>query len=98
MFLEECFELISWVVAIMLVFKECMCVTVSDSLLRQVTALREEVSTLRGTISELDQHRDTLQEQLEKKTHLLSTTHDQLDEKVPTSHILECVLGDLLSS
>lgn len=70
----------------------------SDSLLRQVTALREEVSTLRGTISELDQHRDTLQEQLEKKTHLLSAANDQLDEKVPPSHILGRVLGHLLSS
>jgi len=49
-----------------------------------VSALREEVNTLRGTISELDQQRDALQEQLEKKSDLLSTANDQLDDKVPS--------------
>lgn len=39
---------------------------------------------LQRTISELDQHRITLMEQLEKKSELLSTADDQLDEKVST--------------
>lgn len=54
----------------------------SESLLRQMSASREEVSMLQRTISELDQHRITLMEQLEKKSELLSTADDQLDEKV----------------
>lgn len=75
---------------------------VSDTLLRQVTAMQEEMNTLRGTVSELDQHRVSLQEQLEKKTDLLSTAHDQLDEKVlplhshTKTHIFGCIL-DLLA-
>lgn len=67
----------------------------NNSLLRQVTALREEVNTLRGTISELDQHRDTLQEQLENKSDLLSTAHDQLDDKEKTIRILKQRTEDL---
>ncbi|CAM4475362.1 unnamed protein product [Leuciscus chuanchicus] len=67
----------------------------NNSLLRQVTALREEVSTLRGTISELDQHRDTLQEQLEKKSDLLSTANDQLDDKEKTIRSLKLRTEDL---
>ncbi|KAK7165840.1 hypothetical protein R3I93_005806 [Phoxinus phoxinus] len=67
----------------------------NNSLLRQVTALREEVNTLRGTISELDQHRDTLQEQLESKSDLLSAAHDQLDDKEKTIRILKLRTEDL---
>uniref|UniRef100_A0A672LHX7 Testis-specific gene 10 protein-like n=1 Tax=Sinocyclocheilus grahami TaxID=75366 RepID=A0A672LHX7_SINGR len=67
----------------------------NDSLLRQVTAMQEEMNTLRGTVSELDQHRVLLQEQLEKKTDLLSTADDQLDEKEKTIRSLKLRTEDL---
>ncbi|XP_073698659.1 testis-specific gene 10 protein [Garra rufa] len=67
----------------------------NDSLLRQVTAMQEEMNTLRCTISELDQHRDSLQEQLEKKTDLLSTANDQLDEKEKAIRSLKLRTEDL---
>uniref|UniRef100_A0A671SKK2 Testis specific, 10 n=1 Tax=Sinocyclocheilus anshuiensis TaxID=1608454 RepID=A0A671SKK2_9TELE len=67
----------------------------NDSLLRQVTAMQEEMNTLRGTVSELDQHRVSLQEQLEKKTDLLSTADDQLDEKEKTIRSLKLRTKDL---
>uniref|UniRef100_A0A9J7X3V5 Testis specific, 10 n=1 Tax=Cyprinus carpio carpio TaxID=630221 RepID=A0A9J7X3V5_CYPCA len=67
----------------------------NDTLLRQVTAMQEEMNTLRGTVSELDQHRVSLQEQLEKKTDLLSTAHDQLDEKEKTIRSLKLRTEDL---
>lgn len=54
----------------------------SDSLLRQMSGLREEVSSLQSTITDLDQRRDSLQEQLENKTDLLNSAHNQLDDKV----------------
>lgn len=63
--------------------------------------MQEEVNTLRCTVSELDQHIDSLQEQLEKKADLLSTANDQLDEKVlrhlhTKTHTFLCIL-DLLA-
>lgn len=54
----------------------------SDSLLRQMSGLREEVSSLQSTITDLDQRRDSLQEQLENQTDLLNSAHNQLDDKV----------------
>uniref|UniRef100_A0A8C7PK14 Testis specific, 10 n=1 Tax=Oncorhynchus mykiss TaxID=8022 RepID=A0A8C7PK14_ONCMY len=53
----------------------------NDSLLRQMSGLREEVSSLQSTITDLDQRRDSLQEQLENKTDLLNSAHNQLDDK-----------------
>ncbi|XP_059407631.1 testis-specific gene 10 protein-like [Carassius carassius] len=61
----------------------------NDYLLWQVTAIQEEMNTLRGTVSELEQHRVSLQEQLEKKTDLLSTANDQLGEKEKTIRSLK---------
>lgn len=52
------------------------------SLLEEVTALKEELNVLRNTVFELNQHRDGLQEQLERKNDLLCSTNKQLDDKV----------------
>jgi predicted nucleic acid-binding Zn-ribbon protein len=47
-----------------------------------MSGLREEVSSLQSTITDLDQRRDSLQEHLENKTDLLNSAHNQLDDKV----------------
>uniref|UniRef100_A0A9J8CTN4 Testis specific, 10 n=1 Tax=Cyprinus carpio carpio TaxID=630221 RepID=A0A9J8CTN4_CYPCA len=67
----------------------------NDSLLMQATAMQEEVNTLRCKVSELDQHRFSLQEQLERKADLLSTANDQLDEKEKTIRSLKLRTEDL---
>ncbi|XP_052401852.1 testis-specific gene 10 protein isoform X1 [Carassius gibelio] len=67
----------------------------NDSLLKRVTAMQEEVNLLRCTVSELDHHRVSLQEQLERKTELLSTANDQLDEKEKTIRSLKLRTEDL---
>ncbi|XP_051561137.1 testis-specific gene 10 protein-like [Myxocyprinus asiaticus] len=67
----------------------------NESLVRQVTALQEDVSTLQGRISELDQQRNTLQVQLGKKTDLLCTANNQLNEKEKTIRGLKLRSEDL---
>ncbi|KAK6325401.1 hypothetical protein J4Q44_G00047430 [Coregonus suidteri] len=70
----------------------------NDSLLRQVSGLREEVSGLQSTITDLDQRRDSLQEQLENKTDLLNSAHNQLDDKEKTIRNLRLTIEDLETS
>ncbi|XP_051983067.1 testis-specific gene 10 protein [Xyrauchen texanus] len=67
----------------------------NESLAWQVTALCEDVSILQGRISELDQHRNTLQVQLEKKTDLLCRANNQLDEKEKTIRSVKLRSEDL---
>lgn len=61
-----------------------MLLTLVDSLLKEITVLKEELNVLQNTVSELNQHRDILQEQLERKNDLLCTTNKDLDDKVST--------------
>ncbi|XP_042152746.1 testis-specific gene 10 protein isoform X1 [Oncorhynchus tshawytscha] len=70
----------------------------NDSLLRQMSGLREEVSSLQSTITDLDQRRDSLQEQLENKTDLLNSAHNQLDDKEKTIRNLRLSIEDLETS
>ncbi|XP_056322080.1 testis-specific gene 10 protein [Danio aesculapii] len=67
----------------------------NDSLMRQVTVLREELNTLRATISQLDQQRNTLQEHLEKKSDLINTANHQLEENEKTIRSLKLRAEDL---
>ncbi|NP_001070757.2 testis-specific gene 10 protein isoform X3 [Danio rerio] len=67
----------------------------NDSLVRQVTVLREELNTQRATISQLDQQRNTLQEQMEKKSDLINTANHQLDENEKTIRSLKLRAEDL---
>ncbi|KAM6945724.1 testis-specific gene 10 protein [Aplochiton taeniatus] len=53
----------------------------NDSLLRQVSGLREEVASLQATIDNWDQDKDLLRDQLDQKTDLLNIAHVQLDDK-----------------
>lgn len=59
-----------------------MLITFADCLLKEVTVLKEEIIALQHAVSELNQHRDTLQEQLERKNDLLCSTNRELDDKV----------------
>ncbi|XP_031648563.1 testis-specific gene 10 protein isoform X1 [Oncorhynchus kisutch] len=70
----------------------------NDSLLRQMSGLREEVSSLQSTITDLDQRRDSLQEQLENKTDLLNSAHNQLDDNEKTIRNLRLSIEDLETS
>lgn len=60
----------------------CMLITFIDCLLKEVTVLKEEITALQHTVSELNQHRDTLQERLERKNDLLCSSNRELDDKV----------------
>ncbi|XP_029612756.1 testis-specific gene 10 protein-like [Salmo trutta] len=70
----------------------------NDSLLRQMSGLREEVSSLQSTITDLDQRRDSLQEQLENQTDLLNSARNQLDDKEKTIRNLRLSIEDLETS
>uniref|UniRef100_A0A674EIX2 Testis specific, 10 n=1 Tax=Salmo trutta TaxID=8032 RepID=A0A674EIX2_SALTR len=70
----------------------------NDSLLGQMSGLREEVSNLQSTITDLDQRRDSLQEQLENQTDLLNSAHNQLDDKEKTIRNRRLSIEDLETS
>ncbi|KPP66523.1 testis-specific protein 10-like [Scleropages formosus] len=69
-----------------------------ESLKQMLTGLREEVSTLQITLGELDQRRDTLQEQLEVKNTLLTTANEQLENKEKTMRSLQVSVEELEKS
>ncbi|XP_018605698.2 testis-specific gene 10 protein isoform X2 [Scleropages formosus] len=70
----------------------------NESLKQMLTGLREEVSTLQITLGELDQRRDTLQEQLEVKNTLLTTANEQLENKEKTMRSLQVSVEELEKS
>nr|XP_015218852.1 PREDICTED: testis-specific gene 10 protein [Lepisosteus oculatus] len=53
----------------------------NDNLLREITSLREEVSTLQVTTAELDKEKDVLESELDDKIELISSLRGQLEEK-----------------
>ncbi|KAJ8256236.1 hypothetical protein COCON_G00201000 [Conger conger] len=53
----------------------------NDTLLRQVSGLRDEVGGLQSAMSELDQRKSSLQGALERESDLLASATTQLDEK-----------------
>ncbi|XP_053471952.1 testis-specific gene 10 protein isoform X2 [Ictalurus furcatus] len=67
----------------------------NESLLKEVTVLKEELNVLQNTVSELHQHRDTLQEQLERKNALLYSTNKNLDDKENSIHNMNLHIEDL---
>ncbi|KAI4882073.1 hypothetical protein NFI96_028332 [Prochilodus magdalenae] len=67
----------------------------NDTSLKEVSSLKEELRALRDTVSELDLHRDRLQEQLEKKSDLLCSANKQLDDKENVIHTLKLRISDL---
>ncbi|XP_072513169.1 testis-specific gene 10 protein isoform X1 [Salminus brasiliensis] len=67
----------------------------NDVLLQEITGLKEELSALQATVSELDQNKHSLQEQLERKNDLLCSTNKQLDDKENTIHTLKIHIEDL---
>ncbi|XP_035391028.1 testis-specific gene 10 protein [Electrophorus electricus] len=67
----------------------------SESLLKEVVGLKEELSVMQGTLSELGQCRDALQEQLERKSCQLSSANRQLEDKESTMHALKLEIKDL---
>ncbi|KAL7845731.1 hypothetical protein AOLI_G00239230 [Acnodon oligacanthus] len=67
----------------------------NDVLIKEATSLKEELRALQDTVSELDQHQDRLQEQLEKKSDLLCSANKQLDDKENIIHTLKLQIEDL---
>ncbi|XP_027012148.2 testis-specific gene 10 protein isoform X1 [Tachysurus fulvidraco] len=70
----------------------------NESLQKELTVLREELNVLQNTVFELTQHRDTLQEHLERKNNLLCSNNKQLDEKENSIHNMSLQIEDLEAS
>ncbi|XP_026787947.3 testis-specific gene 10 protein [Pangasianodon hypophthalmus] len=70
----------------------------NESLLKEVSVLKGELSVLQNTVSELNQHRDTLQEQLERKNNLLCSTNKELDDKENSIYKMNLQMEDLEAS
>ncbi|KAI1899853.1 hypothetical protein AGOR_G00066050 [Albula goreensis] len=67
----------------------------NDVLLQQVCGLRDEVTSLQSTISELDKHRNGLQEALERESDMVASTRSQLDEKEKQARTLKVKVEEL---
>ncbi|KAF4075154.1 hypothetical protein AMELA_G00231270 [Ameiurus melas] len=67
----------------------------NESLLKEVAVLKEELNALQNTVSELHHHRDSLQEQLERKNDLLYSTNKNLDDKENSIHNMNQHIEDL---
>ncbi|KAJ8410006.1 hypothetical protein AAFF_G00210470 [Aldrovandia affinis] len=67
----------------------------NDMLLQQVNDLRDEVSSLQSTVSEMDQRGNGLQVALERETELLASAQSQLDEKEKLARSLKLMVDEL---
>ncbi|KAM9454624.1 testis-specific gene 10 protein [Clarias gariepinus] len=67
----------------------------NDSLMKEVTVLKEQLNVMQSTVSELNHHRDIIQEQLERKNDLLCSVNKELDDKENSIHNLKLHLEDL---
>ncbi|XP_076839365.1 testis-specific gene 10 protein isoform X2 [Brachyhypopomus gauderio] len=67
----------------------------NESLLKELVGLREELNVVQGALSELEQSRDTVQDELERRSCQLSSTHRQLEDKENTIRALKLQVNDL---